>query len=94
MNQIDMENTVITNNIKDTKILYSSDDQRTKYKLDQINYFKYINFILFYIYLLLFIGLLFLFIVTKQVMSITFRVIIMCILLLMLILPIFSFFRI
>lgn len=92
MNQIDMENTVINNNIKDTKILYSSDDQRTKYKLDQINYFKYINFILFYIYLLLFIGLLFLFIITKQVMSITFRVIIMCILLLMLILPIFSFF--
>ena len=78
------ENTVITKNIKDIKEIYSTDNQRTKYKLEQIDFFKYINFILFYIYLLLFIGLLFLFIITKE-LSILIRIIIICILLFMLI---------
>lgn len=77
------ENTVITKNIKDIKEIYSTDNQRTKYKLEQIDFFKYINFILFYIYLLLFIGLLFLFVITKEI-SILVRIIIICILLLML----------
>lgn len=77
------ENTVITKNIKDIKEIYSTDNQRTKYKLEQIDFFKYINFILFYIYLLLFIGLLFLFVITKE-LSILVRIIIICILLLML----------
>ena len=85
------ENSVITKNIKDIKEIYSSDDQRTKYKLEQIDYLKYINVTLFYIYLLLFIGLSFIFIVTKESMSIFYRIIIMCIFLLMLILPIFHF---
>lgn len=78
------ENTIITNNIKDIKEIYSTDNQKSKYKLEQIDYFKYINFILFYIYLLLFIGLLFLFIITKE-LSILIRIIIICILLFMLI---------
>lgn len=78
------ENTIITNNIKDIKEIYSTDNQKSKYKLEQIDYFKYINFILFYIYLLLFIGLLLLFIITKE-LSIFIRIIITCILLFMLI---------
>jgi hypothetical protein len=78
------ENTIITNNIKDIKEIYSTDNQKSKYKLEQIDYFKYINFILFYIYLLLFIGLLLLFIITKE-LSILIRIIIICILLFMLI---------
>ena len=78
------ENTIITNNIKDIKEIYSTDNQKSKYKLEQIDYFKYINFILFYIYLLLFIGLLLLFIITKE-LSIFIRIIIICILLFMLI---------
>lgn len=78
------ENTIITNNIKDIKEIYSTDNQKSKYKLEQIDYFKYINFILFYIYLLLFIGLLILFIITKE-LSILIRIIIICILLFMLI---------
>lgn len=83
------ENMVITKNIKDIKEIYSTDNQRTKYKLEQIDSFKYINFILFYIYLLLFIGLLFLFVITKE-LSILIRIIIICILLLMLIIQVFS----
>ena len=83
MDTLKNENTVITKNIKDIKEIYSTDNQRTKYKLEQIDFFKYINFILFYIYLLLFIGLLFLFVITKE-LSILVRIIIICILLLML----------
>ena len=88
--QIEKENTIIKENIKDTKDIYSSDDQKTKYKSEQIDYFKNINFFLFYIYLLLFIGLLLLFIITKNTntKSIYFRIIIICILLIMLIIPI------
>ena len=87
--QIEKENTIIKENIKDTKDIYSSDDQKTKYKLEQIDYLKNINSILFYIYLLLCIGLLFLFIIIKNTKySIYFRIVIICIFLLILIIPI------
>jgi ABC-type siderophore export system fused ATPase/permease subunit len=86
--QIEKENTIIKENIKDTTDIYSSDDQKTRYKLEQIDYFKNINFYLFYIYLLLFIGLIFLFIITKNTNSTYFRIGIVCIFLIMLIIPI------
>lgn len=92
---VENENTVIRQNIKEIMDIYSTDDQKSKYKFQQIYYFKnYINFILFYIYLFLFIGLLLLFIITKKAMSmsILFRIVIMSLFLVLLITPIFSFF--
>ena len=92
---VENENTVIRKNIKDIRDIYSTDDQKSKYKFQQIYYFKnYINFILFYIYLFLFIGLLLLFIITKKAMSmsILFRIVIVSLFLVLLITPIFSFF--
>ena len=92
---VENENTVIRQNIKDIRDVYSTDDQKSKYKSQQIYYFKnYINFILFYIYLFLFIGLIFLFIITKKAMSmsILFRIVVMSFFIFLLFIPVFSFF--